>query len=385
MKKVVVLWVLVLLISFSAFAVDEYMNMENPPSLDIEGAYIIDVKPLREKIRDNIAFYNLIGDERNIFDIYYVDYNTGKWIKNAKTGKIEEYEESETVSLNSGVSIKKVPFIAIIPQLFRNYNYKIYPKRNDIYIEVNCEVPKKDNAVIIDISSLPKKPKDNIKIFNKTSFTNYKFAIYGYNNLIHEWLPINKFQKKEMVKTPDSCSINFDFDEYKIKYIAVGVNNGIITKYSTEVKHKDLYLYIDDIDDKSSLTDSCDMAIQMDLSNPTEFKEIVPMGEKKKDSIFDAIMAGCVVIFNKSDYVIEYQDKNAGTIKGKFSDSYDIFNYEKITFTFDVKDSRYRIKLNCSDVPDNDNDLIFEYYPYIKNILNNMIFVIRNNIKEEEW
>ena len=96
-------------------------------------------------------------------------------------------------------------------------------------------------------------------------------------------------------------------------------------------------------------------------------------------------MAGCVVIFNKSDYVIEYQDKNAGTIKGKFSDSYDGFNYEKITFTFDVKDSRYRIKLNCSAVPDNDNDLIFEYYPYIKNILNNMIFVIRNNIKEEEW
>ena len=183
-------------------------------------------------------------------------------------------------------------------------------------------------------------------------------------------------------------SINLGLIEYRIKYIAVGVNNGIITKYSTDVKHKDLYIYVEDINDESPLRDSCEMNIQMDLSNPAEFKEIIPMGEKKKDRIFDAILAGCVEIFNKSDYVIEYQDKSAGTIKGKFSDRYNFFNYQKITFTFDVKDYKYRIKLNCSNLPDNDNDndIIFEYYPYMRNKLNIMVIVINNNLKnEEDW
>lgn len=431
MNRVIFLLFFILAIILSAVADDKYMNMEKAPSLDVDGAYIIDIKPFREKIKDNIAFYNLIKNERNSFDIYYVDYNTGKWEKNNKTGFIDEYEESETVSLNKGITLKKIPFIAIVPQHSKVYSYNIYPKNRDVYIEVKEKtfddiidislfdnvIPAKDNAIIIDIDSLSKKPEENIKIINQTRFSNYTFAIYGYK--LNNWLPINIYQRKDFIKVPDSCSISFDFVDYKIRYIAVGVSNGIITKYSTAVKHSDLYIYIEDIDDKSPLKDSCEMSIDFNFKDKvcTETRRVIEATGYNKDEIFDAIMSACVDFFKKSDYVIEYSNKEVGKIKGKYKDPdfnhIDIVdgkieklkNDSYITFTFEIKDNKYRVILFHPDFyvtlhqgdDNNKLNLIFKSYPigisyqeiliktYPDRQLDIMTNLIAQNMKDAIW
>lgn len=139
MKKLIVLFVLAIVCIGSVCAADEYKDLASAPALDVEGAYIIDLKPFRKKIEDNIAFLNMSELEEIKFDIYFVNYNTGEWVKNREKGQVKGYNDRDIVELNKTVKIKKVPFIAIVPDPAGDYDYKIYPKSHDVYIEIEEE------------------------------------------------------------------------------------------------------------------------------------------------------------------------------------------------------------------------------------------------------
>ena len=136
MKKSVLVFVLSLICLGTVCAVDEYKDLQQAPPLNVEGAYIIDIKPMRKKIEDNIAFLNMSELDEISFDIYFVNYNTGEWIKNREKGHVRGYNDRDIVELNKTVKIKKVPFIAIVPNPAGDYDYKIYPKSHDVYIEI---------------------------------------------------------------------------------------------------------------------------------------------------------------------------------------------------------------------------------------------------------
>lgn len=147
MKKIIVLFVLAVVCIGSVCAVDEYKDMQQAPTLGVDGAYIIDLKPMRKKIEDNIAFLNMSELDEISFKIYFVDYNTGEWVKNGAKGYVKGYNDRDIVELGKKIKIKKIPFIAFVPDPAGDYKFKVYPKSNDVYIEIetvelNKEIPK---------------------------------------------------------------------------------------------------------------------------------------------------------------------------------------------------------------------------------------------------
>ena len=156
MKKLFLLCVLALICIGSLFAADDYKDMKKAPPLDVDGAYIIDLKPFRKKIEDNITFLNMSEKNGIAFIIYYIDYDTGEWVKNINRGFVKVYNDRDIVELDKRyitvtkkdhgiysdekikrpISLKKIPFIAIVTDPAGNYEFKIYPKSSDIYIEI---------------------------------------------------------------------------------------------------------------------------------------------------------------------------------------------------------------------------------------------------------
>ena len=136
MKKLIVLFLLALVCIGSVCAADEYKDMEKAPALDEEGVYIIDLKPMRKLIKDNIAFVNLTEQKDISFDVYYVDYNTGEWAKNRLKAFVKGYNDRDILDLDKNIKIKKVPFIAIVPKPAGNFKYKAYPQSHDVYIDI---------------------------------------------------------------------------------------------------------------------------------------------------------------------------------------------------------------------------------------------------------
>ena len=87
---------------------------------------------------------------------YYIDYNTGEWVKNKNRGRVEGYNDRDIVELDKKlvivqkkiggevkdvevwrpINIKKVPFIAIVPKPADDYKYRTYAQSNDFYIEI---------------------------------------------------------------------------------------------------------------------------------------------------------------------------------------------------------------------------------------------------------
>ncbi len=147
MKKLFLLFVLTFICIGSVCAADEYKDLQQAPEFGVAGAYIIDLKPMRKKIEDNIAFLNMSDLDEIKFKIYYVDYNTGEWVKNGYNGHVKEYNDRDIVELGKKIKIKKIPFIAIVPEPVGNYKFKVYPKSHDVYIEIeavelNINIPK---------------------------------------------------------------------------------------------------------------------------------------------------------------------------------------------------------------------------------------------------
>ena len=136
MKKLIVLLVLAIVCIGSVCDADEYKDMQQAPALDVEGAYIIDLKPMRNHVKDNIAFVNLTEQNDISFDVYYVDYNTGEWVKNRLKGFVKGYNDRDILELDKKIKIKKVPFIAIVANPAGDYKYKVYPQSHDVYIDI---------------------------------------------------------------------------------------------------------------------------------------------------------------------------------------------------------------------------------------------------------
>ena len=250
-----------------------------------------------------------------------------------------------------------------------------------LFTSVYAISPIKENTLVIDLKSLKSVPEDNIKIYNKSNVSSYKFAIYGYSIIADDWLPINKFQQKDMVKSPDSCHISFNFESYNVSHIAIGTNKGFITQYSTSVKNDDLVIIIENIDTSSNLIDDCTMEIP---PIQHEIKKVISVPNVKKDIIYDSALSACVDFFNKSTFVIQHKDKESGTIKGKT---------DKYIFTIEVKDEKYRITVNDiinekGHIHPSDLESIFNtyasYVAFSENKINSIIIVISKCIQNSD-
>ena len=137
MKKVIAILLLAMVCVGGICAADkDFRNMEKAPVLNVEGAYIFDLKPFHKKIEDNFAFHNMTNIKELEGDIYYVDPKTGEWCKNSADFELEGFNDRDIVEPNKKVKLERVPFFAFTVEPAGNYDFKLYPKNNDINIEI---------------------------------------------------------------------------------------------------------------------------------------------------------------------------------------------------------------------------------------------------------
>lgn len=90
---------------------------------------------------------------------------------------------------------------------------------------------------------------------------------------------------------------------------------------------------------------------------PESYEEIVEISGSK-DSLYTKANLVFVDLFNNADSVLQYSDKEAGVMKGKYVSNISLSTSEYTTYTtveVSVKDNKYRISMNLSDVVETSN------------------------------
>ncbi len=100
-----------------------------------------------------------------------------------------------------------------------------------------------------------------------------------------------------------------------------------------------------------TLFSSCGTMMAGETAAPElcRYESIGEIAGLTKDDLYTLVNAWFVETFNSAESVIEYQDKEAGRVMGKytFSCSDDYYYYEvKQTISVDVQDGRYRFVIN---------------------------------------
>lgn len=101
------------------------------PSIPYKDAEVISIKNL--DARDFVCFVNKSSYEGISFDLYVMTKYNSRWHL-FSTAYLHNYNDRDTI--HSPIDIEDVEYIAIRPRRSRDYNYKIYEKHHDLYIEV---------------------------------------------------------------------------------------------------------------------------------------------------------------------------------------------------------------------------------------------------------
>lgn len=94
-----------------------------------------------------------------------------------------------------------------------------------------------------------------------------------------------------------------------------------------------------------------------------EYIAIIQVEGCLKNELWEKANAWCVDAFRNSKNVVHFSDKEAGVIRGKFTDEYNSYFYEYVqtTFSIEVKDEKARI-LFYDPLRIVFGDIMFGYY-----------------------
>lgn len=110
----------------------EDINTAPLPKINLSDAYVFDIKKIGAE--DYVVFRNFTNNEEIKCIPYYFDRKTFKWCHSYETATVKE---SAKIELIDDEDIDGIPYIAlqITPQ--GNYNFTLYEKNNDLYIDIN--------------------------------------------------------------------------------------------------------------------------------------------------------------------------------------------------------------------------------------------------------
>ena len=113
------------------------------------------------------------------------------------------------------------------------------------------EIPAfdKSDSVVIDVSALKRKFKDNVRLVNLTEEENISFSVYYYEQKAKkaDWQLYGRAQLKGYTDTAFVDSKK-EGKIRNVKYFAVVSENGIGFKCSVEARNHDLYIFINPAD-----------------------------------------------------------------------------------------------------------------------------------------
>jgi hypothetical protein len=102
----------------------------------------------------------------------------------------------------------------------------------------------KSGAIVIDVSALPTIPKDNIRLINLSSSSNFGVDVYYYDVKQKQWKIFGSALLKEK---GDTSFVNSALDSvYKIRYFAIVPDSKVSVNENADVRHHDLYITLTD-------------------------------------------------------------------------------------------------------------------------------------------
>lgn len=186
MKKLIIAG-LAAAIACGAFA------QRNAPTFDDSKASVIDVSSaaVPGKMKDNIKLINLSDDENISFCVYIYDSKKASWNLYGKA-LLKEFYDGDTIDSDFEGKIRKVEYVAVVPDGNGVYRYEAEKKHNDLRIKVyspdgSTDESYKKDAVIADIRSVPGVFKDNVKFVSETRDENISFTLYAFNDKNGTW------------------------------------------------------------------------------------------------------------------------------------------------------------------------------------------------------
>ena len=186
MKKLIIAG-LAAAIACGAFA------QQNAPAFDDPKASVIAVSSaaVPGKMKDNIKLINLSDDENISFRVYIYDSKKASWNLYGRA-LLKEFYDGDTIDSDFEDKIRKVEYVAVVPDGNGAYRYEAEKKHNDLYIKVyspdgSIDESYKKDAATVDVRSVPGGFKDNVKFVSETSDKNISFMLYAFNDKNGAW------------------------------------------------------------------------------------------------------------------------------------------------------------------------------------------------------
>ena len=139
------------------------------------------------KMKDNIKLINLSDDENISFRVYIYDSKKASWNLYGRA-LLKEFYDGDTIDSDFEDKIRKVEYVAVVPDGNGAYRYEAEKKHNDLYIKVyppdgSIDESYKKDAATVDVRSVPGVFKDNVKFVSETSDKNISFMLYAFKGL----------------------------------------------------------------------------------------------------------------------------------------------------------------------------------------------------------
>lgn len=265
-----------------------------------------------------------------------------------------------------------------------------------VSVAFSQQMPEKriENSIIVDslVTGNGERAEDNFKITNNSNVDEIYLTIYAWNHKKSIWELACECSLTEKGKTYKKHSkTKKDLDHYR--WLSLEADNIDSVKYKLSVKHEDLFIDFFDKDGPENTKNN--KSRDSDLS---KYQKVVQFDGFSKEQIYEGILQGCVKVFNKSSYVIEYKDKDTGVIKGKAiyqpSWTFSPTTYHYV-FTMQVREGRYRITfdeltydvgtehVNYGPYKEKQYELMIPVFENMISTINDSIN--QNNSEEEDW
>ena len=319
MRKALGLFAFFITIVSSSFA--------EAPKFNDGKAYVIEKSSVSKKIRDKVKIVNCSSESDFQATFYGFDEAKNEWIfYGSKT--ISGSEPKTTIrSVNDiEINLRNYNYYALKIDSDKSFRFTPFERNHDLYISICDDFPVDESkAFFIDVKSMGKF-QDNVEFIgyeNLLSAASFKVVCWNNEDESDKIETFFSIGGPDDSDGTDEASTGARFKKFRYFRIISLENKDF--KYSVAFKHDD-------------------MKITVYEAQAPKWQKVIPQPGISKKTIYEGILQGCVIIFNKSTYVIEYKDLESGIIKGKAT-YYPYWNWTPFdyVFTFEAKEGRYRI------------------------------------------
>lgn len=121
------------------------------PKINIESSFVFDISEYDAE--DYVVFQNCTNNKEMKIIPYYFDKKTKKWCKGFETAYLKGFADTQKIEIIDDEGIEDIRYLAIEIEPYEIYNFRIYEKHSDLYVEISDnKTENSDTGNINDIN-----------------------------------------------------------------------------------------------------------------------------------------------------------------------------------------------------------------------------------------